>query len=77
MPTINEYFMGSETALASYATALTLGQQNSNNYQSAGMTRLQAEQFDRSWRVLGQQDLSDGFSIDNPPMRKSARMGLA
>ena len=62
MPTINEYLLHSETALASYATGLTLGQVNSDRYQSAEMTFLQAQKFNQSWQVLGQQDITDGFS---------------
>ena len=62
MPTINEYLRHSETALASYATGLTLGQVNSDRYHSAEMTLLQAQKFNQSWQVLGQQDLTNGFS---------------
>jgi Ca2+-binding RTX toxin-like protein len=63
MPTITDYLKYAETAFASYATNLVLGHGNSEAYRSvAGMASIQAQNFDAAWNILGQQDLSDGFS---------------
>ena len=62
MPTINEYQQYSELALAAYANTLALGRDNVDEYKTGGMSDAQARQFDQSWQVLAQQDISDGFS---------------
>ena len=62
MPTIKEYLQYSEIAFASYAENLHLDQGNAPSYQLAKFTSSQAAKFDSSWRVLAQQELSDGFS---------------
>lgn len=76
MPTINEYQQYSEIALAAYAIALRLGKGNDDKYQVGGMSLAQAQDFDKSWQVLARQDLTDGFSIDSPSIRKSDATGL-
>jgi len=63
MPTITDYLKYAETAFASYATNLVLGHGNTDAYRRvAGMASIQAQNFDATWNILGQQDLSDGFS---------------
>ena len=64
MPTQVEYLKYAETAFASYAANLTLGRGvNADAYRVlADMAPSQALRFDSNWQVLGQQDLSDGFS---------------
>ncbi|PNU18532.1 hypothetical protein C2E25_17195 [Geothermobacter hydrogeniphilus] len=62
MPTINDYLNLAETAFASYASNLRIGNGNALEYERAVMTKTQATRFDASWQVLDQQDLSNGFS---------------
>jgi len=62
MPNINDYLKYAETAFAAYASNLTQGKGNTLKYEEANMTTSQAQHFDAGWQVLGQQDLSDGFS---------------
>ena len=64
MPTQADYLKYAETAFASYAANLTLGRgANANAYRVlADMAPTEAQRFDATWQVLGQQDLSDGFS---------------
>ena len=63
MPTMNDYLKYAETAFAAYANNLVSGQGNATKYENfAGMSPAQAQQFDATWKVLAQQDLSDGFS---------------
>ncbi len=62
MPTIKDYQLYAETAFAAYAAQLGIGNGNVDFYKRAGMADLQAQKFDSSWQVLGQQELSDGFS---------------
>ena len=63
MPNMSDYMKYAEAAFAAYATGLQLGRGiNANAYRDADMSSTQAQQFDATWQVLGQQDLSDGFS---------------
>ena len=62
MPNVNQYLQYSEIALASYAEDLVSGAANTTKYADGGMSDARARQFDQSWQVLAQQDLSDGFS---------------
>ncbi|RLJ69172.1 hypothetical protein [Sulfurisoma sediminicola] len=64
MPTISEYLKYAETAFAAYAVSLTPGKGNTQKYIAEKMSRPQAEQFDKTWQVLGQSDpsLANGFS---------------
>ena len=64
MPTQSEYLKYAETAFASYASNLTVGRRvNADAYHLlADMASPQAQRFDGTWQVLGQQDLTDGFS---------------
>lgn len=62
MPSISTYFQNGEIAFAAYAQNLATTADRIGALKAAGMTQLQAEKFDRSWQVLAQQDLSDGFS---------------
>lgn len=62
MPTISDYQKYAETAFGAYALGLVVGQGNLSRYVDADMAVPQAQKFDASWQVLGQQDLSDGFS---------------
>lgn len=63
MSTINDYLKYAETAFAAYANNLQLGRGiNATAYIDANMAPTQAQHFDTTWSVLGQQDLSDGFS---------------
>lgn len=62
MPTIAEYLRYAETAFAAYGVNLAVGAGNVTKYVAQKMATLQAERFDLLWRVLGQQDLWDGFS---------------
>lgn len=63
MPTISDYLKYAETSFAAYASNLTLGRGNASEYENnADMAHTQAQRFDASWMVLGQQDLGDGFS---------------
>ena len=60
MPKISEYFRYAETAFAAYANQLVLGSNvNLAAYQRADMSLPQAQRFDASWQVLGQQDIWD------------------
>ncbi|MEO8676426.1 MAG: hypothetical protein ABI569_12660, partial [Casimicrobiaceae bacterium] len=53
----------SEAAFAAYGANLALGSNvNYAAYLRADMAPSQAQHFDETWKVLGQQDLSDGFS---------------
>jgi hypothetical protein len=76
MPNISTYFQNSELAFAAYAQNLATTADRIGALKAAGMTQLQAEKFDQSWQVLAQQDLTDGFSIDNSSIRKSNATGL-
>ena len=63
MPAIVDYSKYAQTAFAAYASGLALGRGgNSAAYKDADMSLLQAQRFDNTWEVLGQQDLGDGFS---------------
>jgi trimeric autotransporter adhesin len=62
MPNISDYLKLAETSLAAYAFDLAVGKGNTAKYQRADMSPSQAQRFDATWQVLGQQDLSDGFS---------------
>src|SRR5487761_1915880 len=62
MPSIANYLKYGETALAAYAIGLQLGNGNTQAYQDADMSSSQAQRFNNTWQVLGQRDLSDGFS---------------
>ena len=63
MANIVDYLKYAETAFAAYANSLSNGSNiNSAAYVRADMSPTQAQRFDASWVVLGQQDLGDGFS---------------
>ena len=62
MPNINSYLQYSELAFAAYADILVPGASNIAAYIRSKMAIAQAQDFDESWQVLAQQDLTDGFS---------------
>lgn len=63
MPTISDYLSYAQVALASYGQDLLRGTGlNEDAYRFAGMAQSQAITFDRSWSVLDQADIGDGFS---------------
>ena len=63
MPNMLDYLKYSEAAFAAYANGLSIGNNvNLAAYEEADMAHTQAQRFDASWMVLGQQDLTDGFS---------------
>lgn len=62
MPNLVDYLKYAQAAFAAYAYDLAIGQGNTAKYITEKMSPTQAQRFDASWVVLGQQDLSDGFS---------------
>jgi Ca2+-binding RTX toxin-like protein len=62
MPSVNQYLIYAELALASYGAGLLLPGPKTDRYRAAGMSAPQAEAFDRQWAVLDQVDLGNGFS---------------
>jgi hypothetical protein len=59
MPTIIDYLKYAETAFAAYANNLQLGfGVNAAKYEGANMASLQAQRFDATWSVLGQQEIN-------------------
>lgn len=63
MSNTSDYLKYAETAFAAYASNLVLGRgENTDAYVSADIATAQAQRFDATWQVLGQQDLGDGFS---------------
>ncbi|HNL91201.1 MAG TPA: hypothetical protein PKH05_19125, partial [Nitrospira sp.] len=63
MPSIADYVKYAETSFAAYAVGLANGiGVNAQAFIDANMSPTQAQRFDASWQVLGQQDIWDGFS---------------